>query len=83
MTPKQEYLQFLKNKTDLLKHVNIRSRILDPAILYLSCSDESIPGTSTCKKRCGLSEEIKHTAEEDAKDIVLLVRNKLKDIFIK
>lgn len=74
-------LQFLKNKTDLLTHVNIRSRIIDPAILYLEKGDDAPPGTKNCKIRCGLGDELAHTAEADAKDVILLVRKKLGHIF--
>ena len=71
-------LQFLRRKTDLLKHINVRSRILDPGILFLENSDESIPGMAECKKRMGLSENISHEAKDDAIDVILLLREKLK-----
>lgn len=67
-------LQFLKHKTDFLKHINVRSRILDPGILYVNNNDESIPGMSECKKRAGLNEEVSHNAMDDAFDVVNLIR---------
>ena len=70
-------LRFLKSKTDLLKHVNIRSRILDPGILFLNKDDNSIPGMAECKKRCGLNEFISHEAKDDAIDVIMLLREKL------
>ena len=70
-------LRFLKSKTDLLKHVNIRSRILDPGILFLNKDDKAIPGMAECKKRCGLNEFISHEAKDDAIDVIMLLRAKL------
>lgn len=67
-------LQFLKRKTDMLKHVNIRHRIIDPAILYLKEGDNAPPGTEECKKRAGVITDTTHTAEADAKDVIQLVR---------
>lgn len=73
-------LQFLLNKTDLDKHVKIRHRIIDPAVLYYRDGDESLPGTEECKKRLNelsgldINTHVEHTAIEDALDVVLLVR---------
>jgi DNA polymerase III epsilon subunit-like protein len=75
-------LQFLKRKTDLLKHVNIRHRIIDPAILYLKEEDQALPGTEECKLRARIFGKVEHTAEADAKDVVALVRHKIGNTFI-
>ena len=69
-------LQFIKKKTDLLKHVEIRRRIIDPSILYLDVADEALPGTSLCKKRADLDEQVAHTAIDDAIDVIKLLRYK-------
>ena len=75
-------LQFLKRKTDFLKHINVRSRILDPGILYLQKTDESIPGMEECKKRSGLiNTRVCHDARSDAIDVINLLRHKLGRIF--
>ena len=74
-------LQFLKRKTDLLKHVNIRHKILDPAILYFHPDDMSLPGMETCKARAGMNEKVAHDAVNDAKDVVVLLRNAMNKIF--
>ena len=71
-------LQFLNKKTDLNKHVKIRHKILDPAILYLKGSDIALPGMEDCKLRAGLSKEVAHNAIDDAIDVVKLIRNELK-----
>lgn len=73
-------LPFLQEKTDLLKHVNVRHRIIDPTSLYYRGGDDSLPGTSECKKRYNelsgesLPTTVEHTAIEDAIDVVYLVR---------
>jgi hypothetical protein len=74
-------LQFLKRKTDLCKHVNIRSRVIDPAVLYLTDEDDAPPGTETCKIRAHLNPKLEHTAEADAKDVIELIRFKLGSTF--
>jgi len=74
-------LQFLKFKTDFLKHVEVRHRILDPAVLYLERGDAVIPGTSECKSRANLEKNVAHTAIEDAIDVIKLLRCKLSEKF--
>lgn len=68
--------QFLKNKTDLFKHVKISSRIMDPAILYLQPGDERLPGLETCLSRAGFQKTVSHCALDDAFDVVRLLRAK-------
>jgi len=70
-------LQFLNRKTDLSKHVQIRHKIIDPAILYLNKGDEVLPGLDECKYRAGLNAHVAHNALDDARDVVRLVRKKL------
>ena len=70
-------LQFLKHKTDLLTHVNVRHRIIDPSILFIEDGDESLPSTEVCKKRAGISGEVAHNAIDDALDVIRLIRFKL------
>ena len=67
-------LQFLKRKTDLLKHVRIRHKILDPSNLLFNDLDEVLPGTEECLRRCGESVNVQHTAIEDAKDVIRMIR---------
>ena len=69
--------QFLKEQTDLFKHVKIRHRLMDPGILYWKMGDEALPGTEECKKRAGLEEMVAHTAIEDAIDVIKLIRFKM------
>ena len=70
-------LQFLKQKTDFRKHIKVRSRLLDPGILYYQKGDEALPGLSESLKRAGFESNVKHTAVEDALDVIKLIRAKL------
>ena len=76
-------LPFLEKKTDIAKHVKIRHRIIDPSILFLQNGDETLPGISTCKTRMGETDNVAHTAIEDAIDVIKMVRYKLGPIFKK
>lgn len=75
-------LQFLKRKTDMLRHVNIRHRIIDPALLYIKSGDDAPPGTEECKRRAHLDTVVAHTAEADAKDVIKLIRHKFGSQFL-
>ena len=53
----------------------IRSRVLDPGILFVDwINDESIPSLNECKKRSGIDGLVTHNAVEDAMDVVMLLR---------
>jgi oligoribonuclease len=55
---------------------SIRSRVLDPGILFVDwINDESIPSLDECKKRAGIDGVVTHNAVEDAMDVVMLIRN--------
>lgn len=70
-------LQFLNRYTDLNKHVKIRHRIIDPAMLFIENGDDRLPSLSDCKKRAGLPEEVAHNAIDDAIDVIKIVREGL------
>jgi len=70
-------LQFLNRYTDLNKHVKIRHRIIDPAMLFIENGDEKLPSLEDCKKRAGLPEEVAHNAIDDAIDVIKLIREGL------
>lgn len=54
---------------------SIRSRVLDPGILFVDwINDESIPSLAECKKRAGIEGVVTHNAVEDAMDVVMLLR---------
>ncbi len=69
----------LKNQTDIGKHVKIRHKLLDPAILFLDGDDDVLPGTNDCKVRMGLDDYVAHTAVEDAFDVIQMLRYALVD----
>lgn len=57
--------------------VKFRHRILDPAMLYFDPNeDEELPGTEKCMERAGIDGEVKHTALEDALNVIRLLRRK-------
>jgi oligoribonuclease len=54
---------------------SIRSRVLDPGILFVDwINDESIPSLDQCKQRAGIEGVVTHNAVEDAMDVVMLLR---------
>jgi hypothetical protein len=56
---------------------SIRSRVLDPGILFVDwVNDESIPSLDQCKQRAGIDGAVTHNAVEDAMDVVMLLRQK-------
>lgn len=53
----------------------IRTRILDPAILYVDWeNDKEVPGLSVCKHRANVTGTVSHDAYEDALDVIFLLR---------
>jgi hypothetical protein len=57
--------------------IDIRNRILDPAILFVDwINDESLPGLGKCKERANIKGIVTHNALEDAMDVVEILRTK-------
>ena len=57
------------------RFIKVRHRVIDPSILYVDWkNDDVVPNLSTCKKRAGLSEMIKHLGEADAWDVIETLR---------
>lgn len=55
----------------------VRSRILDPGILFVNWkTDDQVPGLSECKQRAGLDSHVSHNALEDAIAVISLLRIK-------
>jgi hypothetical protein len=55
--------------------IDVRNRILDPAILFVDWkNDESLPGLGKCKDRAGIKGIVTHNALEDAIDVVEILR---------
>jgi oligoribonuclease (3'-5' exoribonuclease) len=52
-------------------------RPLDPGGMYFDARiDDSVPGTEECMRRAGFDPDVKHRAEEDARNVVRLIRRK-------
>lgn len=71
-------LPFLK----MLPGWNVRHkhRVIDPAILYWKPEVDGavLPDMKTCMHRAGLSGEVAHTAVEDARTVIRLIRTAVK-----
>jgi hypothetical protein len=57
--------------------IEIRNRILDPAILFVDWNeDKALPGLNLCKSRANILGDVTHNALEDAIDVVEVLRTK-------
>ena len=66
---------FLEEIPGWKERIQIRSRILDPAILYVDWEeDASLPSLNECKERAGIFENVSHNAIEDAWDVIQTLR---------
>jgi hypothetical protein len=69
---------FLNNVPGWLGFIDVRKRILDPAILYFDVNnDDVLPSLDVCKKRANIDGNVSHNALLDAWDIIQVLRNKL------
>lgn len=70
-------LQFLKQIVDFFYHIRFNHRYIDPAMLYWNpIEDSRVPNMETCLKRAGIDKPVLHTAVDDAKLVIELVRAK-------
>lgn len=69
---------FLEKLPRWKQYFKIRQRIIDPTLLFTNWfEDEALVNLSTCKERAGLKEtSVSHNADEDALDIIKLLRTK-------
>ena len=69
---------FLNNIPGWLGFIDVRKRILDPAILYFDVNnDDVLPSLDVCKKRANTDGNVSHNALLDAWDVIQVLRNKL------
>jgi DNA polymerase III alpha subunit (gram-positive type) len=69
---------FLNNVPGWVGFIDIRKRILDPAILYFDVNnDDTLPSLDVCKKRANIDGNVSHNALLDAWDVIQVLRNKL------
>lgn len=53
----------------------VRSRILDPGILFVDWkNDKEVPSLGLCKSRAGYGDIVSHNAYEDALDVISILR---------
>ena len=75
----KNFAGFDKKFIDKLKYKEIKfsHRVLDPAILYFDPNeDDVLPNMKTCLERAEMSDEVPHTALEDAWLVCKLLRYK-------
>lgn len=66
---------FLNKVPGFSEKIRIRSRVIDPAILYTDWfDDETLPSLDECKHRAKIDGVVSHLAVEDALDVIKLLR---------
>lgn len=66
---------FLVKLPGWLGKIQMRQRILDPAVLFMDWQkDDALPNLNTCLQRSNFSGEVSHNALEDAIDVVRVFR---------
>lgn len=68
-------LQFLKmhdGMSDAIKRFD--HRFIDPGSMFISADDANVPGLPTCLLRSNKPNEVKHTAVEDALQVIEVIR---------
>lgn len=71
-------LQFLQRMYGWEDHFRVRSRSLDPAMLWLREDDNVPPSLKECLYRAGISKEISHHALEDVYDTIIVLEAGLR-----
>jgi oligoribonuclease len=55
--------------------IKVKSRVLDPAILFVDWeNDKDLPNLQTCKERAHMDGKVAHDAIDDALDVIALMR---------
>lgn len=68
--------QFLAEMRDFAQCIKFAHRVIDPGSMYFDPRiDKEVPNTKTCMERAGIAGEVAHTAVEDARVVIQLVRN--------
>lgn len=72
--------QFLQRLPSWGSSVQIRQRIIDPAVMLTDWQkDSTLPNLNTCIKRLGLDGEVSHDALADAWDVIRVIRKVTND----
>ena len=71
--------RFLNKLPNFSSRIFFSHRVVDPAMLYWNpLSDRHLPDTKECYQRAGFDAEVAHTAVDDAKGVVKLIRAKIR-----
>jgi DNA polymerase III alpha subunit (gram-positive type) len=70
-------MQFLKRLPQFGESVKFKHRVIDPAMLYWQFDDEKLPDSKMCYQRAGLDDRVAHTAVEDSRAVVRLIRARI------
>jgi hypothetical protein len=66
---------FLEKLPKWNTYIEIKKRIIDPAVLFADWqNDEVLPNLTTCKIRAKTGDNVTHNALEDAWDVIELMR---------
>jgi DNA polymerase III epsilon subunit-like protein len=67
--------RFLRRLPNFEKFIQVKHRVLDPAILFWNPqTDRELPNLKTCLERAEYQGDVAHTAVEDARDVIKLIR---------
>jgi DNA polymerase III alpha subunit (gram-positive type) len=67
--------QFLVKLPNWTSKIQMRQRIMDPAILFMDwTNDSALPNLNSCLQRAQLAGEVTHDAVDDAIDVVRVIR---------
>ncbi len=73
-------LQFLKQLPSWGSSVQVRQRIIDPAVMVIDWNtDQTLPNLNTCLSRLDLPGEVSHDALADAWDVIRVMRKLTND----
>jgi len=67
-------MQILNQFPGFADKFRLRSRVLDPAILFVQKDDAELPSLQECLLRGGINKIVAHTAKLDALDVIALIR---------
>jgi oligoribonuclease (3'-5' exoribonuclease) len=74
----QQFLRRVKGWGDICKDRKFSHRALDPAPLCLEHDDKVLPNLQVCLERSGLTNTVTHTALDDARDVLRVLRAKYR-----
>lgn len=74
---------FLETLPEWKSLIQIRSRIIDPAVLFVKWKeDETLPNLQKCMERASIKTQVTHDALQDALDVVEVIRRQTCDYIV-